>query len=623
MSGSTNLNALPARVPLWTDEPAYALAERLARRNGVSSMAAFAGDHRLPWREILHGRRNAEIAALAGASHDSIDAATFVVADNGVRLNGEELFKDDWSYRRTRICPSCLRSDLGRNDRRTEYLPHIRSWWNIIPIQACPFHKETLVPRIQFIADEEFKERRLDVRYSADRDVDLTQLAPTPVDEVIAEAYALGRLGFMPKMVIPLLDCIPLSKALRLLDRAGTMIIAGDKQKSKSLIEEGVSQKAISAGFAVFAADESGFIDFLDRLVATSNFLVPRWGPRTAYGSLYGWLARVPRDRDYDHIREIIRKHALDNLPLGTSDLIFGEPVPSRRFYTLRQASRELQIKPETLRDLLRDLRRWSDSDDGKPDGQLALKVSTIQDAIVDIVDRINPKQAEAFLSIGNGPMRNLIKAGLLVPKISRSGRTTRKSFRTRDLSRFVSDLHGNAKIVSEINAPLCDILHASKHSLISASEIIIAMQAGELECRGRYLLANGLGQVLVNLDEVKALQEKKIGFDRSSTIAASATASGIELKVFRKLAKFRFIETTPLQGRIRTNELVNQNSLKLFLEKYVSAAEVAAAQQTHVRILVPKLKGSGIEPSIDKAAVGQYFYERRCVASLLRALAR
>jgi hypothetical protein len=92
MSLSDLYPVLNARVPLWADEPAYALANRLARRNGVNSLASFEGDHGIPYREIVRGLRNAEIASLAGADIATLDSATFRVGtDDRVRLNGEVL----------------------------------------------------------------------------------------------------------------------------------------------------------------------------------------------------------------------------------------------------------------------------------------------------------------------------------------------------------------------------------------------------------------------------------------------------------------------------------------------------------------------------------------------------
>jgi hypothetical protein len=43
-----------------------------------------------------------------------------------------------------------------------------------------------------------------------------------------------------------------------------------------------------------------------------------------------------------------------------------------------------------------------------------------------------------------------------------------------------------------------------------------------------------------------------------------------------------------------------------------ISATEVAAARDTHVRALVPSLMALGIEPAIWKKDVGQYFYMRK-----------
>lgn len=59
----------------------------------------------------------------------------------------------------------------------------------------------------------------LDVRFAAGPVGDFATVEYEPVQDVRAEAYLLGRLGFMPKVFNSILDPLPLWNAIRLMDR--------------------------------------------------------------------------------------------------------------------------------------------------------------------------------------------------------------------------------------------------------------------------------------------------------------------------------------------------------------------------------------------------------------------
>jgi hypothetical protein len=565
-------SALNATVPLWTDEPAYGLANRLARRNGVNSLASFGGDHKIPFREIIFGLRNQEVASLAGADPAALEAATFRVGDDQrVRLKGEELHRDDWSYTNLRICPSCLRSDLARKDGRIDYLPHIRSWWNVTSVTVCPIHKEPLIDNYPGNATAAVDHLATDIRFAAGLTNDLAGVISTvSVEDVHAESYILGRLGFMPRVGNPLLDSLPLWNAIRLIDRLGAVAAAGVRSFT-SFGGDVTRHDALAAGYRIFADGRQGLFAFLDGLVASADIERGKWGASAVYGRVYEWLSHDTRDQVYDPIRELVREHALDNLPLAPEDRLFGKPVGERRLYTLWHASRAFDTAPSAARTFLKALGHLSAADEEKPNWQIILKASVVDLVKSEVTDRLNYNEARAYLALPRAPMQAIFDEGILKPFLPVSSGVNEHMFRRRDLDQFLADMLGEAPNVQDEGGALCNIVIAGKRSQTSTSEVVSALLAGRIKCQG------------------------------------------VTWPVFSSLIELGYISATssPMGLRNRKQLLVDLGSLAGFMEAYVSATEVAALRGTHVRTLVPELRLRNIVPAIEKTAVGQYFYRR------------
>jgi hypothetical protein len=76
------------------------------------------------------------------------------------------------------------------------------------------------------------------------------------------------------------------------------------------------------------------------------------WGLRLAFGRLYEWLAHESDDAAYEPLRDIIRRHVIETMPLGPGDDVFGREVTVRRLHSVRSASLEMDVHPKRLRKL-------------------------------------------------------------------------------------------------------------------------------------------------------------------------------------------------------------------------------------------------------------------------------
>lgn len=300
---------LDTRVVLFTDEPAFALAQRLARRNGVGSLYDFCSDMGLSHADVVQGRAIARIAELAKADPVVLERTTFVRQDRKtVRLGNEVLRSSDWSYRSLRVCPKCLRDDIEFAKGDPGYRAHVRSWWNLAFVHTCPFHNIFLVTHDPDDKKKSLDPEALDVRFAAGDKCDLSFVS---IDEhapsVALEKYFLGRLGFMRPIENETLDSLALGHAIDLVQRIGAAATGGAFAHTKR--EGPVSHReALSSGYVILSDGRPGLVRLFDRIREDAGAAENEWIPKAQYGLLYAWLFHVStRDIDgYEPIRELM-----------------------------------------------------------------------------------------------------------------------------------------------------------------------------------------------------------------------------------------------------------------------------------------------------------------------------
>jgi TniQ len=300
---------LDARVVLFADEPAYALAQRLARRNGAGTLSDFCGDMGISHADVVQGRAIGRIAELAKADPVALGRATFIRQDRKtVRLGNEAIKPTDWSFRSLRVCPKCLRDDLEFAKGDPHYRAHVRSWWNLAFVYACPFHNIFLITHDPDDKEKSLDAEALDVRLAAGEKYDL---AFAPIEERASSAeverYFLGRLGFMTSVEHESLDVLALGHAIDLLNRIGAATVGGAFAQTNR--DGTVSRReALSAGYAILSEGRPGLVRLFERIRQEAGAAKNEWMPKAHYGLLYAWLFHIStRDIEgYEPIRQLM-----------------------------------------------------------------------------------------------------------------------------------------------------------------------------------------------------------------------------------------------------------------------------------------------------------------------------
>jgi hypothetical protein len=176
------------------EEPAHGYFARLVVAEGHSSVTRYADGIDVDTR-YTHPETLLDVLLKLPLSEERkarLRNATPRRDGEGVWLAGQRFNVTDLSFSSRRWCPGCLHESA-----------HHRAWWDIVAITECPFHCQPLHDQ-----DEMSNPVRWwwPVMHMSPRGVMLSkQMARIEASQTF-EAYVIGRLGFGPLVVAPLLD---------------------------------------------------------------------------------------------------------------------------------------------------------------------------------------------------------------------------------------------------------------------------------------------------------------------------------------------------------------------------------------------------------------------------------
>lgn len=140
---------LPVQVPFHADEPLVSFAARLAAANGLQSGLDLLTDFRISQQGFLAGKDQAvaKFAQLAGIDVDAARARAFKkLPDGNLFLAGQVLRHQRVWRSKFKICPACLRGDIGDEVSSSSVLnSYARLSWALVAVRSCPIHRLLLI----------------------------------------------------------------------------------------------------------------------------------------------------------------------------------------------------------------------------------------------------------------------------------------------------------------------------------------------------------------------------------------------------------------------------------------------------------------------------------------------
>lgn len=585
--GLPGIPDLPLRVHPRPGEPAYALFARLARRMGAPSPNSFALELGLDHRDIRAGRATQLVARLSGDSQQDLASATFLVTAEGVRLNGEAMDRADWSCARPRACPSCIAEDISAGG---EAVAWHRTWWDVLPLRRCPLHGVPLVPL-------------------SDGFLVLGHLGPHeggPPPRADGERYVIGRLGLGTPVPSALLDGLPLSRAVELMRlMGGSADGRGWGTRERCRVDE---NDLLSAGFSVLSGGEASLRVHLDSLVRTAPVVRDQLSPNTVYGRLFALLASGDLDPAFQGIRDIVRDHAIANLPVPEGQSFLGAPIIRQAFYTYAQAAVRLEVE--------------------KPLAERLLAVTGTQprrtNPLLEIVSGAEVARAAEFaagtmwageardlLGLTAAGLASVVKAGSLVPALNAKASGAREDrFFRADIERLLRSVLDGLRFVSRPPPGSAALSAAVKSAMSSTGEIVAAIVDGGIVPTGRLRRKTGLASVLVDTGDVFALRDTSCDeFVPWKDVVAALTDRSVAAALVA--GGYFTCTTVPTGFRNRSRRVVPRREWTAFRARYVSPADFARERGTSAAAAARLLAGARIRPSI-RGPADKLFYERR-----------
>lgn len=598
---------LPLRLRTRLGEPPYGVILRLAARHREDHVPSFAASFGLSLRRLLAGHDSAKLAELAGVEAASLSWFTprIDVRARSVDIAGERLLLNDWSTRRRRWCPACFAEDRAsapKENLRVEFACWHRALWDVWSVHSCPIHQQRLVEVCSRCGEtQDWRGPAVD-RCSCNADLATTE---TAFATSAADRYTAGRLGFIERTSLPLVDGLSLKEALPILERVGHGARAGYcRHKRRPTVDEAVRDRDLGAGIA--AGWPESFETILDQVLAQSRATGAPAGMIGAYGWIYGeWAVGSLPDGFAQELRGTLQRHAVRHAVIAPDEPLFGaEATPS---LNMKEAARLLGKGHAGVRRLLAAGGLIPAA------ARRGVSVPLAPEAVAELKARLDTllDQGEvgARLGTAKGPTRAIIAEGLLVA-VSGDGGPPR--YRMADVERLLSLLRGDAQTYSETPPSLMPLPQACRAKGIPLAKACRAVVDGELAICGILTDQPGFKGLLVRPLDLHLRRPAALGV----SVEVAAEEIGIHHDAARWLVgqgELHRVGKGPRGG-------IDPASVARFRERYMPGAEVAQHLATSPRAAVAMLAKSGIHPAFGPPACRQVLFERVVVAAYLAA---
>lgn len=600
----------PLRPRHRLHEPAHGYVLRLVEANGY----AWGGCKLLQVGANLSGLANGtsvEFAHRYGqADLEQLDFSTPRLCGSGrYRLCGQVLHRPQVVFGRKRFCPSCWAEDrVGAQVGG----PHLRCWWSVAAVTACPFHLTRLTDRcLDCLRVGNFESGGLTTcRCGAD----LTGVPGAGVESevVLVDAYIVGRLVGLPSSGIPILDELTLGEAIVLLQRLGCIARPGTTIRLRDIAPlDRATLMAAGMEMCILGeqAVEAALERYLDATGRTDAF-------KSALGSFYSWV------KGLDH--SLARTWLMDRLAAVFQVRHFqwaerrgdGSHRPAIERVNLRAAGRLLDLSHTPTRRVLETAGLLSV---GGPrrirhtvDRSRVMEVRRLLDRLIDV------PTASSRLGINSKSVLALASGGIL-PR-SDLGRQAFGNATMFDPD-HVDALPGR---LTRSAIPV-DRMPAGGRSLPAASRTF-----GMVELCRRIL--DGLMEpcaVIVGEAGLRAIVLGAEGHrwsdgmcrDAHLTLSAARRRLGLREATMAGLLANGHLQTVGAAG---SRKLVRSDIVEAFAVRYVSTSELARIWRTSTAVVLRRLHNAHCLPAIEFERAGriqQRFFDRATIADVGRDL--
>lgn len=589
------MQKLALAVPAGISETPTSFASRLAARNFVSARDLLR-DFGLSFQKVADGDEHTirQLSRLGGTPSDTLMSNAIRKIGSTFSLRGEQIANNMIRRARVHVCPLCIKNDMEVSALSPELAAYGRPEWLIPFFRTCAKHSIALVQVGNSSNHHEFHDFARNIASTLPDIGRLVGEAPRRPPSGL-EAYLLGRLQGRAGHLW--LDSLPFFAAATTTELLGA-VVAFDKRVNLDALSENERYRAGAAGFDILKAGPAGIDQFMTKLKHEHR---PRKsgsadGLRATYGKFYTCFGYGLRDPAYDPVRTIMADHILAHFPLGPGDELFGRPVETRRFHSIRTASKTYGLHPVRLRKLIKA--EGIRTDASIKDRDVLFDVEIADRLFKREADSLSMTQVTKYINATRSVANNLVQAGLIRShKVGLRGMN--EVFFRSELDQFLAELYRNAELVLEPSTKLYDLMSARRSTNASTSDMLRLILDKRLWV-GRKPDSRGVFGLLVKFDEVRALTARS----EVAGILPSYVREELKIhsKALTKLVKLGVLKTVvqrhPVNGRPMT--LISHEEIKRFNAEYVSLFVLARCQGRSMPDLLRRLKALGVKPAFE-----------------------
>jgi hypothetical protein len=603
------MSALPVPVPLGNGQTPTSFASSLAAAHGVPAMRDFLRHMNIRLDRLGGGDRREldRLAELGNADPDQLASSWIVGVKGGMALLGGEKLRNGLMRDRFRICPACIQDDIASRSGPIQARPFLRGAWAVHAVGTCITHRTPLVCTSRPI--DPYLRNDFAAYAQKHRD-ELDELAAVtqPVIASAADAWMHDRLTFHADQ--GLLGSLHFHVAVRLCEIVGAILLFGLSAVPGKLSEPDLSA-ARERGYEVASCGADSIRLFLatldDRFWKTAHAA----GGVMLYGPLYAWLQANIENSDFEPIRELVKMHVVNTLPVGPGDVFLG-PVEHRRWHSVHSAAKQYGLHPKRLRKVLAEKSYIGTDHEGLPDGRVVFEAEPAAPFLASVTASVPAPVARQRLNVSMGVFNRIVRSGLVQPIAGNhlSG-DVRPHYSQEQLDQFLKTLLGRALESDGRDADMLAIAPAVTRVGCTAIEIIKLILADRLERIEFDPGKNGIASILVSVAEVreKTVLHNHGGLSLREVERHLQTTTGTVGRLVQHGLLPPHTALNPVKRCPQT--VVMPEDLAAFTEKYVSLYELASKGRWQIAKLQEELDKSGVDQAFDHGPATARFYIR------------
>ena len=495
-------------LPFASDETPLSWAARQAAFHTGGRLAPFLNDFDLRLSALASGERDTVLRLCEIAGQDPAPVLRNTIAATGkrrYRLRDEDISVAFTTGPVTRYCPLCVKEDRASEPRPGAGLRH-RIAWRLAPVRTCARHGLALVEARSGTWDDIAHELQVIVpRDEAALDslaAAQAQRAPSPLQDWVLDRLA-GRSG--PDW----LDAQGIEQAVRATEMLGAVLTFGPDRKAAEMTGQ-MWDAAGRAGWDVTAGGETAIRAALSELMETGPRSRGIARPRGCYGMLFSWLSASRLARDPGPIRDILRAHILDTVPVTRGHVVLGTPVTEPRVGTVASVAAAEGLHPLTLRNILVAKGVVPVSRQHDPCGNIIVRHAEVDPVVHRLKNAVPVTRLPTILGASRPLVAALLELGLLrrvqdqALLVSKWG----KAVEGTDIDALRARLERDVAPVEAPSDQLVPLAKAAEKTRLRLTRILELLFAGRLTRARRLQNAEGFAAILVDPTEIKRLVE-------------------------------------------------------------------------------------------------------------------